>query len=59
MLLFQRDPEPDERMVLAFCDEETREGRAMFRLLTKLANDNNEHAGSLEIILVDPGSFAF
>uniref|UniRef100_A0A914WQ70 Calsequestrin n=1 Tax=Plectus sambesii TaxID=2011161 RepID=A0A914WQ70_9BILA len=52
-----RDPEPDERMVLAFCDEETREGRAMFRLLTKLANENSEHAGTLEIILVDPDEF--
>jgi hypothetical protein len=42
-------------MVLVFCDEETREGRAVFNLLSKLANENNEHAGTLELILIDPG----
>ncbi|CAJ0565527.1 unnamed protein product, partial [Mesorhabditis spiculigera] len=52
-----RDPEEDERMVLAFVDEETREGRAMKKLLDKLADENSEHAGTLEIILVDPDEF--
>ena len=50
-----RDPEEDERLVLAFCDEETREGRALFKLLRKLADENQEHAGKLEIVLIDPG----
>jgi hypothetical protein len=50
-----RDPEEEERMILAFCDEETREGRAMFKLLRKLADENQEHAGTLEIVLIDPG----
>ncbi len=54
--IFQRDPEEDEKFVLAFCDEETREGRAMFKLLQKLANENSEHAGTLEIVLIDPGN---
>ena len=35
-----RDPEEEERMILVFCDEETREGRAMFKLLRKLADEN-------------------
>jgi len=52
-----RDPEEDEKMVLAFCDEETRDGRAMFNLLQKLANENSEHAGTLEIVLIDPDEF--
>lgn len=42
-------------MILAFCDEETREGRALFKLLKKLADENNEYAGTLEIVLIDPG----
>ena len=50
-----RDPEEEERMILAFCDEETREGRAMYKLLRKLADENQEHAGTLEIVLIDPG----
>lgn len=50
-----KDPEGDEKLVLAFCDEETREGRAMFKLLKKLADENQEHAGTLEIVLIDPG----
>jgi len=50
-----RDTEEEERMVLAFCDEETREGRALFKLLKKLADENSEHAGTLEIVLIDPG----
>ncbi|KAI1732406.1 calsequestrin domain-containing protein [Ditylenchus destructor] len=52
-----RDTEEEERMVLAFCDEETREGRALFKLLRKLADENSEHAGTLEIVLVDPDEF--
>lgn len=44
-------------MILAFVDEETREGRAMKRLLDKIADENSEHAGTLEIILVDPDEF--
>ncbi|CAA93667.1 Calsequestrin [Caenorhabditis elegans] len=52
-----RDPEEEERMILAFVDEETREGRAMKRLLDKIADENSEHAGTLEIILVDPDEF--
>uniref|UniRef100_A0A914KHR3 Calsequestrin n=1 Tax=Meloidogyne incognita TaxID=6306 RepID=A0A914KHR3_MELIC len=52
-----RDPEEDERLVLAFCDEETREGRALFKLLRKLADENQEHAGKLEIVLIDPDEF--
>ncbi|KAH7719496.1 CRE-CSQ-1 protein [Aphelenchoides avenae] len=52
-----RDSEEDEKMVLAFCDEETREGRAMFKLLKKLADENSEHAGTLEIVLIDPDEF--
>lgn len=43
-------------MVLAFCDEETREGRALYKLLRKLADENSEHAGTLEIVLIDPGT---
>lgn len=42
-------------MVLAFVDEETREGRAMKKLLDKLADENAEHAGTLELVLIDPG----
>ncbi|CAI2358260.1 unnamed protein product [Caenorhabditis sp. 36 PRJEB53466] len=52
-----RDPEEEERMILAFVDEETREGRAMKKLLDKIADENSEHAGTLEIILVDPDEF--
>ncbi|VDN57849.1 unnamed protein product [Dracunculus medinensis] len=52
-----KDSDDDERMIVAFCDEETREGRAMFNLLQKLADENSEHAGTLEIILIDPDEF--
>jgi len=52
-----KDPEEDEKLILAFCDEETREGRAMFSLLKKIADENNEHAGTLEIVLIDPDEF--
>ncbi|VDP46490.1 unnamed protein product [Heligmosomoides polygyrus] len=41
-------------MILAFVDEETREGRAMKKLLDKIADENAEHAGTLEIVLIDP-----
>lgn len=44
-------------MILAFVDEETREGRAMKKLLDKIADENSEHAGTLEIILIDPDEF--
>ncbi|KAE9413132.1 hypothetical protein Angca_004625 [Angiostrongylus cantonensis] len=52
-----RDPEEDERLILAFVDEETREGRAMKKLLDKIADENSEHAGTLEIVLIDPDEF--
>jgi hypothetical protein len=52
-----KDPEEDEKLILAFCDEETREGRAMFNLLKKIADENSEHAGTLEIVLIDPDEF--
>jgi len=52
-----RDSDDDEKMVLAFCDEETREGRAMYKLLRKIADENSEHAGTLEIVLIDPDEF--
>lgn len=52
-----KDPEDDERMILAFVDEETREGRAMKKLLDKIADENAEHAGTLEIVLIDPDEF--
>lgn len=55
MLFFQRDSDDDEKMILAFCDEETREGRALYKLLRKIADENQEHAGTLEIVLIDPG----
>lgn len=42
-------------MILAFVDEETREGRSMKKLLDKLADENSEYAGTLEIVLIDPG----
>ncbi|VDM85863.1 unnamed protein product [Strongylus vulgaris] len=52
-----KDPDDDERMILAFVDEETREGRAMKNLLDKIADENSEHAGTLEIVLIDPDEF--
>jgi len=52
-----RDSDDNEKMVLAFCDEETREGRAMYKLLRKIADENSEHAGTLEIVLIDPDEF--
>ncbi|KAI6214690.1 Calsequestrin [Aphelenchoides besseyi] len=52
-----RDSDDDEHMILAFCDEETREGRAMYKLLRKIADENSEHAGTLEIVLIDPDEF--
>jgi len=52
-----RDTEEEEKMILAFVDEETREGRAMFNLLKKIADENSEHAGTLEIVLIDPDEF--
>ncbi|KAK6032165.1 Calsequestrin [Ostertagia ostertagi] len=52
-----KDPEEDERLILAFVDEETREGRAMKKLLDKIADENAEHAGTLEIVLIDPDEF--
>lgn len=52
----QKDREEDEKLIVAFCDEESREGRAMFKLLRKIADENSEHAGTLEISLIDPGT---
>lgn len=52
-----RDSDDDEKMILAFCDEETREGRALYKLLRKIADENQEHAGTLEIVLIDPDEF--
>ncbi|VDD90531.1 unnamed protein product [Enterobius vermicularis] len=52
-----KDAEEDEKLVVAFCDEETRSGRTMFHLLEKLADENSEHAGTLEIVLIDPDEF--
>lgn len=54
---FQRDSDEDEKQIIAFCDEETREGRAMYKLLRKIADENSEHAGTLEIVLIDPDEF--
>uniref|UniRef100_A0A0N5AKQ8 Calsequestrin n=1 Tax=Syphacia muris TaxID=451379 RepID=A0A0N5AKQ8_9BILA len=52
-----KDADEDEKLVVAFCDEETRTGRTMFHLLEKLADENSEHAGTLEIVLIDPDEF--
>jgi len=52
-----KDPEEDEKLVVAFCDEETEEGRAMFKLLKKVARMNSQYAGTLEIVLIDPDEF--
>jgi hypothetical protein len=52
-----KDPEEDEKMVLVFCDEEEPDGHAMFKLIKKLAAQNLEHAGTLEIVLIDPDEF--
>uniref|UniRef100_A0A915PR97 Calsequestrin n=1 Tax=Setaria digitata TaxID=48799 RepID=A0A915PR97_9BILA len=52
-----KDREDDEKLIVAFCDEESREGRAMFRLLQKIADENSEHAGTLKISLIDPDEF--
>lgn len=52
-----KDREDNEKLIVAFCDEESREGRAMFKLLRKIANENSEHAGTLEISLIDPDEF--
>ncbi|VDK71876.1 unnamed protein product [Litomosoides sigmodontis] len=52
-----KDREDDERLIVAFCDEESREGRAMFKLLRKIADENSEISGTLEISLIDPDEF--
>uniref|UniRef100_A0A8R1TU13 Calsequestrin n=1 Tax=Onchocerca volvulus TaxID=6282 RepID=A0A8R1TU13_ONCVO len=52
-----KDREDDEKLIIAFCDEESREGRAMFKLLQKIADENSEHAGTLKISLIDPDEF--
>lgn len=44
-------------MVIIFCNEETREGRALYKLIRKLANANSEHASVLKMVLIDPGLF--
>ncbi|KFD52973.1 hypothetical protein M513_06089 [Trichuris suis] len=52
-----KDPEPEERMIVAFCDEEDDAGQAVFELLKKLNHDNALYAGTLEIVLIDPDEF--
>ncbi|KRY41047.1 Calsequestrin-1 [Trichinella spiralis] len=52
-----KDPEPSERMIVAFCDEEEEAGEAVFELLKKLNTANSHYAGSLEIVLIDPDEF--
>jgi hypothetical protein len=44
----------EEHMILAYVDEETEEGEAMLDLLRELVNENEQHAGTLKIILIDP-----
>jgi hypothetical protein len=51
------DSDDDEHMVVAFVDEEEKEGAAVFKLLKNLARENTEHAGTLEIVLIDPDEF--
>ncbi|KRX44217.1 Calsequestrin-1, partial [Trichinella murrelli] len=53
----KKDPEPSERMIVAFCDEEEEAGEAVFELLKKLNTANSHYAGSLEIVLIDPDEF--
>lgn len=52
-----KDPEEDEKLVVAFCDEETEQGVAMFKLLKKVSRMNKQYAGTLEIVLIDPDEF--
>ncbi|VDO27321.1 unnamed protein product [Brugia timori] len=51
-----KDRDDSDKLIVAFCDEESREGRAMFKLLRKIADENSEHAGMLKISLIDPVS---
>jgi hypothetical protein len=52
-----KDPEEDEFLILAFADDEEPEGRALIDLLVDLTNDNTDHAGKLEIVVIDPTEF--
>ncbi|VDO93862.1 unnamed protein product, partial [Soboliphyme baturini] len=52
-----KDPEPDERMIVAFCDDEEEDGEALFNLLKQINRDNAQYAGRLEILLIDPDDF--
>jgi len=52
-----KDPEEEEKLVVAFCDEETEQGIAMFKLLKKVSRMNRQFAGTLEIVLIDPDEF--
>lgn len=52
-----KDRDDSDKLIVAFCDEESREGRAMFKLLRKIADENSEHAGMLKISLIDPDEF--
>lgn len=49
-----QDADEDDDLIVAFVDEETDEGEAMFELLKELVENNEEHAGNVKIILVDP-----
>jgi hypothetical protein len=48
------DSDDDEKMVLIFADEEEREGEAVLKLIKNLARENTEHAGTLEMVIIDP-----
>jgi hypothetical protein len=52
-----KDSDEDEHMILAFVDEEEDEGEAVFKLLKNLVNENEEYAGTLEIVIIDPDEF--
>lgn len=52
-----QDPEEDEFMIVAFADDEEPEGRALNKLLKKMANKFSDKAGTLEIVMIDPGEF--
>jgi len=54
---FQKDADEDEKLVLAFVDEESPEGVAVLRLLKRLVNMNSQYAGQLQIVLIDPDEF--
>uniref|UniRef100_A0A915L6G7 Calsequestrin n=1 Tax=Romanomermis culicivorax TaxID=13658 RepID=A0A915L6G7_ROMCU len=53
----KKDADEDEKLILAFVDEETPEGQSVFKLLKKVVNMNTQYADKLEIILIDPDEF--